>query len=153
MTYDNTGGTGSQTDSSSPYNYNSTVTVLGVGTMAKTGYTFAGWNTAANGSGTTYSAGNTFTIAANTTLYAQWKYTVTYGNNSGRRATDSSSPYNYGTTVTVLGAGSLTKTGYTFAGWNTAANGSGHVLQGGQHLRHRRQHHAVCAVDERPLTL
>ena len=51
-----------------------TVTVLGnTGTLVKTGYTFAGWNTAANGSGTSYIAGNTFTMgSSNVTLYAQW---------------------------------------------------------------------------------
>ena len=37
------------------------------------GYTFAGWNTAANGSGTAYAAGaTTSAITANTTFYAQW---------------------------------------------------------------------------------
>ena len=60
-------------DGSSPYASSSTVTVLGnSGTLAKTGYTFAGWNTAANGSGTSYSQGGTFTINANTILYARW---------------------------------------------------------------------------------
>ena len=38
----------------------------------KTGFAFNGWNTASDGSGTAYVAGNTFAIAANTTLYAQW---------------------------------------------------------------------------------
>ena len=63
------------TDSSSPYTSGSTVTVLGNSgspVLAKSGFTFAGWNTAANGSGTSYSQGNTFTINDNTTLYAQW---------------------------------------------------------------------------------
>jgi uncharacterized repeat protein (TIGR02543 family) len=63
------------TDSSSPYTSGSTVTVLGNSgspVLAKTGFTFAGWNTEANGSGTSYSQGNTFTINANTTLYARW---------------------------------------------------------------------------------
>jgi hypothetical protein len=32
------------------------------GNLAKTGYTFAGWNTAANGSGTDYAAGATYSI-------------------------------------------------------------------------------------------
>ena len=62
-------------DGSSPYESGSTVTVLGnVGSpiLAKFGFTFAGWNTVANGSGTSYSQGNTFTINTNTTLYAQW---------------------------------------------------------------------------------
>jgi uncharacterized repeat protein (TIGR02543 family) len=68
----NTSGT-IPVDGSSPYAASSTVTVLGnSGTLAKTGYTFAGWNTAANGSGTSYSQGGTFTINANTILYAQW---------------------------------------------------------------------------------
>lgn len=68
----NTSGT-IPVDSSSPYLTGSTVTVLGnSGTLAKTGYTFAGWNTAANGSGTSYSQGGTFTINANTILYARW---------------------------------------------------------------------------------
>lgn len=61
------------TDGSSPYAAGSSVTILGnSGTLAKTGYTFAGWNTAANGSGTSYSEGDTFTINANTILYARW---------------------------------------------------------------------------------
>jgi uncharacterized repeat protein (TIGR02543 family) len=38
----------------------------------RTGYTFAGWNTQADGTGTTYAAGGTFTINENTTLYAKW---------------------------------------------------------------------------------
>ena len=126
------------TDGSSPYTAGSTVTVLGnTGSpvLAKTGYTFAEWNTSANGSGTSYSPTNTFTINANTILYAQWTlvptYTVTYNGNtntSGNAPTDGSSPYTTGSTVTVLGnTGSpvLAKTDYTFSGWNTLANGSG----------------------------
>ena len=63
------------TDGSSPYASGSTVTVLGNSgspVLAKSGFTFAGWNTTENGSGTSYSQGNTFAISANTTLYAQW---------------------------------------------------------------------------------
>src|SRR5205807_10266392 len=63
--------------------------------------------------------------------YAQWTITsdtvTCAGNaNGGRTAqVDPNSPYNYSSTVTVLAAGSLTKTGYTFSHWNTAANDSG----------------------------
>jgi len=43
------------------------------GTLARTGYTYDGWNTAVDGSGTSYTAGSgTFTIAGDTTLYAKW---------------------------------------------------------------------------------
>jgi uncharacterized repeat protein (TIGR02543 family) len=61
-------------DGSSPYDENDTVTVLGnTGSLVKTGYTFDGWNTAADGSGTDYAPAATFQMpASNTTLYAQW---------------------------------------------------------------------------------
>ncbi len=41
--------------------------------MTRDGYTFDGWNTARNGSGTSYASGNEFVIGADTVLYAQWK--------------------------------------------------------------------------------
>jgi uncharacterized repeat protein (TIGR02543 family) len=123
------GGT-APTDPSSPYVAGSTVTTLSQGTLTKSGFTFTGWNTVANGSGTSYSAGATFAIGANTTLYAQWVasgYTVTYnGNtNTGGTAPVDGTTYTSGSNVTVLGPGTLVKTGYTFAHWNTAANDSG----------------------------
>ena len=42
------------------------------GSLAKTGYVFDGWNTAADGSGTSYAAGGTYTANASLTLYAKW---------------------------------------------------------------------------------
>ena len=120
-------------DGSSPYLSGSTVTVLGnTGSLVDTGYTFNGWNTAADGSGTSYLPGATFTISGNVTLYAKWSPnsdTVTYNRNGatgGSVPVDGSSPYLSGSTVTVLGnTGNLVNTGYTFSGWNTAANGTG----------------------------
>ena len=38
----------------------------------RAGYVFKGWNTAADGSGTSYASGATFTGNVDTTLYAQW---------------------------------------------------------------------------------
>ena len=61
------------TDSDSPYAQGTTVTVLGAGTLAKSGNVFTDWNTEADGSGTSYAAGETFDIAGNITLYAQYK--------------------------------------------------------------------------------
>ena len=63
---------GTMTDSNSPYDYGSTVTVKANTFTAPTNYVFNCWNTAADGSGTQYKAGDTFSITANTTLYAQW---------------------------------------------------------------------------------
>jgi uncharacterized repeat protein (TIGR02543 family) len=120
-------------DASSPYDNGSSVTVLdNTGSLTRTGYTFAGWNTASDGSGSSYVADDTFSISSNTTLYAQWTintHNVTYdgnGSDGGDVPTDGSNPYDYSSTVTVLGnAGSLTRTDYTFLGWNTANDGSG----------------------------
>ncbi|MBK8811285.1 MAG: InlB B-repeat-containing protein [Acidobacteria bacterium] len=127
VAYDANGGTGSQTDPNSPYASGSTVTVLGTGTIARTGYTFANWNTAANGSGTSYAPSATFSIAANTTLYAQWtinSYTVTFNGNGSDGGATALQTNNYNT-VAALTSNGFTRTGYTFAGWNTLAGGGG----------------------------
>ena len=74
VTYDGNGSDDGMppTDSNS-YQADETVTVSGnTGTLTLTGYSFGGWNTAANGSGSAYAAGDTFTISADTILYAQW---------------------------------------------------------------------------------
>jgi hypothetical protein len=42
------------------------------GSLTFTGKSFVGWNTAANGTGTTYFVGQTFTITSNTILYAKF---------------------------------------------------------------------------------
>lgn len=45
--------------------------------FARDGYTFAGWNTARDGSGTAYADGATVTLNGDITLYAQWKKDAT----------------------------------------------------------------------------
>lgn len=115
------------------YAQNATVTVLGnTGNLTRSGYNFAGWNTAVNGSGTNYAAGATFTMGASgMILYAKWiavpTYTVTYNGNSN---TSGSVPYDQtktdGINLTLANnIGTLARTNYNFAGWNTAADGTG----------------------------
>ncbi len=55
------------------------------GDLYKTGYAFAGWNTRANGSGTSYAGGDSYSAGKNLTLYAQWKreLTVTFDSQGG----------------------------------------------------------------------
>lgn len=72
VTYDANGGVGEMTDINSPYGIGLTATVMDNGFYAPEGYEFIGWNTAADGSGTTYYPGNTFTPSSNVTLYASW---------------------------------------------------------------------------------
>lgn len=48
-------------------------TLANTGGLVQNGAVFTGWNTAADGSGTSYPAGSgTFTITGDTTLYAEW---------------------------------------------------------------------------------
>ncbi|PWW01251.1 putative repeat protein (TIGR02543 family) [Paenibacillus cellulosilyticus] len=75
VTYSGNGSTGGSVPTDSGF-YEQGVSVLvsgNPGSLSKTGYTFAGWNTQADGNGTNYSAGATVTIGtANVTLYAKW---------------------------------------------------------------------------------
>jgi uncharacterized repeat protein (TIGR02543 family) len=67
VTFNANGGTGTMSPET-----NSTPTALSPCTFIQSGYTFSGWNTAANGSGTAYGFGATYAFTANVTLYAQW---------------------------------------------------------------------------------
>ena len=75
VTYDDNGSdSGSVPVDSTDYEEDDTVTVLGnTGSLARSGYTWDGWNTADDGSGTHYDEDDTFSMpASNVTLYAEW---------------------------------------------------------------------------------
>ena len=73
LAYNANGGSGSM--DSAVYASGSVVTVA-ENAFTSEGFTFFGWNTAADGSGTPYAAGATFTVNADVTLYAQWAFTL-----------------------------------------------------------------------------
>ncbi|MBQ3709405.1 MAG: InlB B-repeat-containing protein [Bacteroidales bacterium] len=105
-----------------------TVTVLGnTANLERTGYTFAGWNTKANGSGTTYTAGATFTINGTTTLYAKWApitYTVRFHkNHDDATGTMSDLTLTYDV-AQPLTTNAFIRNGYALVGWSTIANGT-----------------------------
>ncbi|MCL2420610.1 MAG: InlB B-repeat-containing protein [Defluviitaleaceae bacterium] len=56
---------------------NTPVTIITPNTagITRPGFTFTGWNTAADGSGTTYAPGASITLNTNLTLFAQWEET------------------------------------------------------------------------------
>lgn len=56
-------------------------TALTANTYSRTGYSFAGWNTAPNGSGTSYTNSQAVSLTADLQLYAQW--TLNAPTNSG----------------------------------------------------------------------
>lgn len=132
LTYNANSATGGTvpTDSTN-YNIGQNATVLGnSGSLVRTGYTFAGWTLAANGSGTVYSSGQALAFgSANQTLYAKWNantYAISYNVNgaSGTQANSSDSYTTAGSAVTLSAVGTMVKTGYNFAGWSTTPTGS-----------------------------
>ena len=125
VTYNGNGATGGSTEGQTK-TYATTLKLQSNG-YTRTGYTFTGWNTAANGSGTSYAAGASYTANSAVTLYAQWTpltYAVTYNGNGATSGSTAAQTKTYGVSITLRGNG-YTRTGYTFAGWNTSANGSG----------------------------
>jgi len=84
LTYDSNDSTSGSAPSPVSQYYNTTVAVSGnTGNLARTGYTFAGWNAAADGSGATYAANDPLTLGSDVTLYAKWTINkVRYGSSS-----------------------------------------------------------------------
>lgn len=77
VTFNANGGTGSMSDQVVDYN---TATALTANTFTRTGYSFAGWATTADGS-KAYDNQESVTLTKNTTLYALWtknNYNVTF---------------------------------------------------------------------------
>jgi len=133
VTYDGNGNTGgtAPTDATE-YSSGATVTVKAKPDgLVKTGYTFAGWKA----SGVTYSAGQTFTITANTTLVAQWTenlttVTINVNPTGAGTLTLDESEFTPGNTITagVTTHHSVTTTanvGYAFNNWTITGNATG----------------------------
>jgi len=130
--YNGNGATsGTMTDSSHVYD---TVNSLTKNAYARTGYTFTGWNTKADGKGTAYVDGDSVkNLTASkdgvVTLYAQWKanrYTLTYNANGGTVST-SSKTLEYGDAFGTLPTPK--RDGHRFLGWYTSATGGTKVSE------------------------
>jgi len=128
VTFKSNGGSGAMAsekkDQASP---------LTINAFARAGYTFIDWNSAVDGSGTSYANGASYPFASNLTLYAQWKrgqlpfHVVTFVANGGR----GSAALERHNTATALSPVLFIRTGYTFVDWNTAASGAGAVYAAG----------------------
>ena len=112
--------TGTQKDLNNPYESGETVTVLGAGSIARTGYVFKGWAKTASETTASFTEGNNFVITADTTLYAVWEalptYKVVYNPNGGFGEPTDDTKYDDGATVTVS-ATEPVKNGFIFQGW------------------------------------
>ena len=92
----------------------------------RVGHDFAGWNNPSNQlvglDGASYSPSASITLTAQWTPYT---YTVTYnGNGSNGGSVPSAGSYTHGSTYSIVAKGTMTKTGYNFAGWNSALDGT-----------------------------
>ena len=109
--------------------YNTTV-ALTLNTFAYVGYSFNDWNSEANGSGTSFTNGQLVKFNGSATFYAQWTVvaprttaTITFNAYGGVGImSPETQTLNVSAAVTM---NTFTRTGYTFTGWNTNANGSG----------------------------
>ncbi len=122
--YDANTGYGITETSIHTYDSSSALTTNG---YSRTGYTFVGWNTRKDGTGTSYADGalitNMATEAGTTiTLYAIWKintYTITFVTNGG--TTIETMYYDYNSLT--IEPTSPTKAGYNFTGWSCSGTG------------------------------
>jgi uncharacterized repeat protein (TIGR02543 family) len=126
----NASTSGSSATASISAAYGSTITYTAT---AGTGYTFEGFSTSNSTTlpATKYASGKTVTASAygssnNSTYYAYFKanqYTVKFDANGGTGSmSDQSHTYSVSQALT---ANAFTRTGYTFEGWNTKADGTG----------------------------
>jgi len=93
---------------------------------ARSGYTFGGWFTAAEGAGTQLT--DATKIEADATYYAKWTantYTVTFHANGDKATGEMGVQSHTYDTALALTANAFVRTGYAFSGWNAAADGSG----------------------------
>ena len=135
LTFDANGGTGQLANvTGSPA---STVTIPPITGVTNLGSVFAGWNTLANGSGTSYASGASFVLSVDQTLYAQWTkiaidtVTIDANGGSGSSAALTGTP---GALVTIPGQTVFLRAGYTLTRWNTSPSGSGTSYAIGQPL-------------------
>lgn len=140
VTYNANGGSGAPGNQIKTYGIALTLSSV---TPTRTGYTFAGWNTKSDGSGTNYSVGSSYSSNAPLTLYAKWTVhvlTVKYNANGGTQASGNAYPMPYTTTANYgnnyngtnglwdISTFGLSKAGHVASVWNTKADGTGYDI-------------------------
>ena len=137
LTYNANGGEGATNPATGAAGESETVAE---NVFTRNNYTFIGWNTQADGKGTAYKPGDIFTLTdKDTVLYAQWsknappQVNVSYDANGGT-----------GTMKSITGdveriiaieQNGFARSGYTFIGWNTQADGKGTAYKPGDSFK------------------
>ena len=91
------------------------------------GKVFLGWNTKADGTGTTYYPGSKIPVTDNLTLYAIWGnkdavVSLTYNANGGQGGTYVKNGYVNNDLVTLWDGSGFSRAGYSLDGWSTDPN-------------------------------
>lgn len=131
---DDYGATGSTPDTTGVTGQNVTIAQNG---FTRPGYTFTGWARDRRTDPSLQPGGRYTLTPGTTTLWAQWKADpahLIYNSNSGSTSQTRRTDGVVDQTLTVI-ANPFTRTGYTFTGWNTQADGRGKAYAAGNGFR------------------
>ena len=131
---DDYGATGSTPDTTGVTGQNVTIAQNG---FTRPGYTFTGWARDRRTNPSLQPGGRYTLTPGTTTLWAQWKADpahLIYNSNSGSTSQTRRTDGVVDQTLTVI-ANPFTRTGYTFTGWNTQADGRGRAYTAGNGFR------------------
>lgn len=107
------GGTGTMETQTSSATAN-----LTTNTFTFTDRTFIGWNTSADGTGTTYSNSQSYPFLADLTLYARWGNLISFSSQGAASGSPSISSQSWTSgAMNLATVGTMVKEGYTFGGW------------------------------------
>ena len=131
---DDWGATGSTPDTTGVTGQNVTIAQNG---FTRPGYTFTGWARDRRTDPSLQPGGRYTLTPGTTTLWAQWKADpahLIYNSNSGSTSQTRRADGVVDQTLTVI-ANPFTRSGYTFTGWNTQADGRGKAYAAGNGFR------------------
>lgn len=125
ITFDSQSATVNANPTSKTATYNANVGTLPT-PPTRAGYTFGGWYTGTNGTGSIFTASTL--VTASYSVYAKWTpiiSTVSF-NSQGGSAVPNATGIIYGATIPL--PSTPTKTGYIFDSWNTNSGGTGSIF-------------------------
>ena len=124
ITYDSQGGS-AIADGDTTTTNGATITTLPTD-PTRAGYTFAGWYTASSG-GSQITTSAPHGLTSHFTLYAKWTgnpLAISYDSQGGNPVADGDTTSTVGGLINPLPT-PPTRTGFSFTGWNTSADGTG----------------------------
>ena len=146
ITYNNVEG--ATFAASNPVSYTVEGEAITLNNPIKTGYTFGGW-TGTDLDGIT----QTVTIPSGSTgdraYTANWTthtYSVQFNGNGATDGEMSAQSFTYDELTKELTANAYTRTGYTFTGWNTAADGTGTAYTDGQAVQNLTAENGAAVI-------